>query len=509
MATEMTRFHTMPPPPATSLGPPDARDAAPRGREAGPTDEFRLETPGYDAAGRAVRRLTTGWLALALGSLVLGGLLTLVIVLSRTPYIQDIFPWTDLFHTALVVHVDLTVLVWFLAVAGMFWSLNSRPVCLGCGWTALVLAAAGALTITAAPFAGGGSPLMVNYIPLLDDPVFFTGLILFTAGFVLLVGRSLLSSQPIGARISGPGALRFGLFSSLVAAVVALSAFAGSYLGLPDGIHGERYYELLFWGGGHTLQFVHIQLMLVAWLALATAAGIPSSLTPRVVLVLFAVGLIPVLLTPLAYIYFPVDSPAHQHTMTWLMRYGGGLATVPIGLVILFNLALAMGRAHPWGPERAALFSSMVLFAAGGLIAFMIKGSDVTVPAHYHGSIVAVTLAYMGMTYHLLPRLGFARPGGRAATLQPWLYGGGQLLHVIGLAWSGGYGVQRKTAGEAQMLDAFEKIAGMGLMGLGGLIAVIGGLLFLVLTLGAMAPRGGGKAATRGGTPAVPRGMPE
>ena len=54
-------------------------------------------------------------------------------------------------------------------------------------------------------------------------------------------------------------------------------------------------------------------------------------------------------------------------------------------------------------------------------------------------------------------------------------------MHVIGLAWSGGYGVQRKTAGVAQGLDGISQTAGMGLMGLGGLISVVGGVLFLVV----------------------------
>jgi heme/copper-type cytochrome/quinol oxidase subunit 1 len=130
----------------------------------------------------------------------------------------------------------------------------------------------------------------------------------------------------------------------------------------------------------------------------------------------------------------------------------------------------------------------MILFGVGGIIGFMIQGSNVTVPAHYHGSIVAVTLAYMGITYHLLPLLGFRRPAGRLVILQPWIYASGQLMHVIGLAWSGGYGVQRKTAGGAQALDGIEKIAGMGLMGLGGLVAVVGGVLFLVITFKAMWP---------------------
>ena len=52
---------------------------------------------------------------------------------------------------------------------------------------------------------------------------------------------------------------------------------------------------------------------------------------------------------------------------------------------------------------------------------------------------------------------------------------------LAGLVWSGGYGVQRKTARLAQGVDGFGEIAGMGLMGLGGLISVIGGALFLVV----------------------------
>ena len=66
------------------------------------------------------------------------------------------------------------------------------------------------------------------------------------------------------------------------------------------------------------------------------------------------------------------------------------------------------------------------------------------------------------------------------------------MLHVLGLAWSGGYGVQRKTAGSAQVLHTVQETVGMGLMGLGGLIAIIGGLLFLVICFKAMWPRKSG-----------------
>jgi hypothetical protein len=74
----------------------------------------------------------------------------------------------------------------------------------------------------------------------------------------------------------------------------------------------------------------------------------------------------------------------------------------------------------------------------------------------------------------------------KPARLQPWLYGGGQLLHVLGLVISGGYGVQRKVAGAAQALDSVGRVTGMGLMGVGGLISIAGGFLFIYVCYRAM-----------------------
>jgi uncharacterized membrane protein len=82
-----------------------------------PENQFTLPVPDSNA-----RSLTTGWLLLGLSALVIGGLYTILIVLARTPFFQEIVPWVDFFRTALVVHVNLTVLVWFLAFAGVLWS---------------------------------------------------------------------------------------------------------------------------------------------------------------------------------------------------------------------------------------------------------------------------------------------------------------------------------------------------------------------------------------------------
>jgi heme/copper-type cytochrome/quinol oxidase subunit 1 len=130
----------------------------------------------------------------------------------------------------------------------------------------------------------------------------------------------------------------------------------------------------------------------------------------------------------------------------------------------------------------------VLLFAAGGLIGVFIQGSNVRIPAHYHGCIVGVTLALMGLVFHLLPRLGYGTPSSRLAALQPWIYGAGQLMHIVGLVWSGGYGVQRKVAGAEQVLRSPSEVAGMGLMGLGGAVAILGGVLFIVVVIAAMRP---------------------
>jgi heme/copper-type cytochrome/quinol oxidase subunit 1 len=188
------------------------------------------------------------------------------------------------------------------------------------------------------------------------------------------------------------------------------------------------------------------------------------------------------------YLAYDVTSVEHRRLLTWMMRAGGGLAILPLSLAIVLAL-WERGRVRTDAkPLRAALVMSLLLFSVGGLVGFAIRGSDVRIPAHYHGCIVGVTLAFMGVAYHLLPRLGLRAPSVRLATAQPYVYGIGQLLHITGLVWSGGYGVQRKVAGAQQVLRSFEEIAGMGLMGVGGLVAVVGGIMFVIVVVQALRP---------------------
>ncbi|MFO1321337.1 MAG: cbb3-type cytochrome c oxidase subunit I [Burkholderiales bacterium] len=430
---------------------------------------------------RAALTTARGWLLLGAFSLLASGLFSVLLVLARTPYVKSLVPGIDLFHTALVVHVDLSVLVWFFALGGVLWCFNSGERAQGWLRGALALATGGALLLVAAPF-GGGTPIMANYVPVLDSPIFLAALAIFGAGVGIAVGAATVFPGRLGHALDGTGALHAGLNAAALSALVALLAFAWSFATVPAGLDGKAYYELVFWGGGHVLQFTWTLLMLVAWLWLAEASGLALPLRPRVVVALFASALAFVLLTPVIYAMHDVTSVEHRRLLTWAMRAGGGLAVGPVAIAILVAFRRARRAAPPTGGAlRSALAMSMLLFLSGGLIGFLIRGSTVTIPAHYHGCIVGVTLAFMGLAYHLMPRLGLGAPGGRLAFWQPIVYGGGQLLHIVGLMWSGGYGVQRKVAGGEQVLRTAGEVAGMALMGLGGLIAIVGGLMFLMV----------------------------
>jgi hypothetical protein len=437
------------------------------------------------------RAMAVGWLGHALAAIIASGVFSVLLVAARTPYLAPLFPVADFFHVALVVHVDLSVLVWFVACAGLAWTVNGTARFAGLGWFALALAAVGAAMMSAAPFVGRGEPVMANYIPVLDAPVFLSGLVVFGAGFGALTLRAMAAPAPVGFALEGADAQRFGLNAAAVSGAVALGAFVWSWLGVPAELSGKTYYELLWWGGGHVLQFTWTLLMLVAWLWLATLCGARVPLGSRVATLLFAIALAAVFATPVIYLAWDVTSNQHRQLLTWLMRFGGGLAILPVAAALAIGLARAPRAAGEARPLRAALVASMLLFAVGGAIGFLIKGSDVRIPAHYHGSIVGVTLALMGLAYALAPRLGLGTPSPRLATLQPILYGGGQLLHIVGLVWSGGYGVQRKVAGAAQVLRTTQEVVGMGVMGLGGLIAIAGGVLFVVIMLKAVFARRG------------------
>src|SRR5512142_2362376 len=149
------------------------------------------------------RTLALSWLVLGLAALAASGIFALLLVVSRTPGLGALIRVADFFRVTLVVHVDLSVLVWFLAFAAMLWSLAGGTRALGVGIAAIAVAAVGAATMAAAPFVEDARPVMSNYVPVLDGPVFLAGLALFALGVTLACPRGMWVYEPVGARVSG------------------------------------------------------------------------------------------------------------------------------------------------------------------------------------------------------------------------------------------------------------------------------------------------------------------
>lgn len=408
--------------------------------------------------------IATLWLKLGIFALAAGGIYAIILVGARSPKVQDMLPFGDFFRTALIVHVNLTVLVWMLSITAMLWSQYAKSLYTTWRYAALITCAIGTFLIAISAFTSEGHPLLNNYVPILAQPVFLFGLSLFFLGMVLQVIITLRDKF-------ASDIISFGLKCAAIIIAISFICFALSgYILRNSGLLQTDYYEHLFWAGGHTLQIAYTLVCLVAWLMLANAIGLKLEQKHLKFFLGLSVGII--ILNPLIYGGWPPLTAEHRLFFTEQMKWGGGISVILVAYVLLRSIKTS--RFPKPTAARNALIASFLLFIAGGIIGHLISGVNVVIPAHYHGSIVGVSLALMGVVYLYIP------VSGRWALLQPYLYGGGQLLHIAGLAWSGGYGTLRKTPGAAQTI---EGQTAMGLMGFGGLLSIIGGLLFVILIL--------------------------
>jgi hypothetical protein len=133
----------------------------------------------------------------------------------------------------------------------------------------------------------------------------------------------------------------------------------------------------------------------------------------------------------------------------------------------------------------AGFAASAALTLAGFFMGASIRNSNTMIPAHYHASIGAVTVAYMAITYLLMKPVGLPLPSIRLQKLVPLqlsLFGFGQVIFALGFALGGMHGLSRKAYAAEQHVRTMGEYAGLLIMGVGGIIAVAGGLLFLFLT---------------------------
>ncbi len=452
------------------------------------------------------REISRRWLGLALAVLVLAGIFALAVVIGRMPPFDRLVTDPLFFKRALVAHVNLALFAWLYAfVASVSFALpGARP-----GWLArrsAHLSAAGVALLLAGASAPRALPLLSNYLPTIGHPLFVLGQLVFGAGVVAAVAdrRWLARADARRRFLELPGASVQGMRAACVALALAALTLAATWLRLPADLAPDLYADQLVWGVGHVLQLVSALAMLALWAALLESVLGASPVSSRGASWLFAALVAPWALAPIFAAAGP-SSAAYQVGLTSLMRWGifpGVLAFLALCVRALLRARRAgrLGAAALRDARLSAFLVSAGLTLTGFVLGALIRGSNTMVPAHYHASVGAVTVAFMAGTWLLLPAFRIDLPARlrRPAAWQPVVYGGGMLVFAAGFALAGAHGMGRKVYGAEQAARGAAETLGLSLMGLGGFVAIAGGVLFLAIACAAWWRR----------APAAPLAMP-
>jgi cytochrome c oxidase subunit 1 len=161
-------------------------------------------------------------------------------------------------------------------------------------------------------------------------------------------------------------------------------------------------------------------------------------------------------------------------------------------------------RKAPWGnPVFSGMFIALIGFGFLGGISGVMMGTEqlnmiihntVYVPGHFHATVVVgTTLTFMALTYYLIPVL-FKREMivPRLAKWQPYLFGFSMYFFCLMMMGAGTLGVARRHWDMSfnGMPMAYEWPGAaylmMGLVGVGGMAAIVGGAIYIYVTVGSL-----------------------
>lgn len=433
-------------------------------------------------------KLAIYWLRNGVISLALAGVYSIILVMLRTPMLVNLFLNTEIFKSALVIHVNLSILVWLMSVTACIWSYNLQPTTSII--TYVILAFFGTALIALSPLCGQNFPVMNNYIPMLENIIFILGISLFGVSVLLFALYILWNCCKISYFNS---LINFTILSTVIMWVLVWVCFIWSYCQLQEiiklvPVDIEFYYELLFWSGGHLLQFIYTQILILVMTVLFHAWIGKELRFKKLYLALLYLNFIISIATISGHLLYDIIDAEFKEYYTKQMKYGGGITPV-LSLIVMFY-ELKWFHSHESGNDikgskdirevqmsllKTAIICSSILFLSGGFIGILITGMNVTIPAHYHGSIVGISVAFMGFCFLLCDGKQQKNSYFTTAIITITI---GQMLHIIALLFADGYGVLRKTPW-VEMPVANKLL--IGVMGGGGLIAIVGGLMFVII----------------------------
>jgi cytochrome c oxidase subunit 1 len=463
-------------------------------------------------------------------SLLVGGVLALLVLLTRWPTVH-LLP-ADWFYLALTAHgLDMLVFwIIFFEMAILYFCsstlLRCRLATPRMAWAGFWLMVIGALMNNFAVFKGDSSVMFTSYAPMGAHPTFYLGLILFAVG--ALIGCFVFLGTLVVGKAEGTynGSIPLVTFGALTACIIAVFTIAaGAIILIPTflwsiGLIGNidsLMYRTVWWAFGHSSQQVNVSAHVSVWYAIAAIVFGAKPLSEKVSRTAFFLY---ILFLQLASAHHLLTDPGVSSNWkifnTSYAMYLAVLASLVHGFTVPGAIEVAQRgkgytkglfewlRKAPWGnPVFSGMFMSLLGFGFLGGISGVVLGTEqlnlimhntLYVPGHFHATVVVgTTLAFMAMTYFLIPVL-FRREVmfPKLAQWQPYLFGIGMSAFALFMMGAGTLGVPRRhwdmTMAGNLMPHEWPGTAYLmvGLMAISGLVAIAGGVAYLLITVGSV-----------------------
>ena len=462
--------------------------------------------------------------------LLIGGLLAIGVVMTRWPA----FRWleAETFYQVLTAHGIDMLIFWiiFFEIAVLYFAsstlLRCRLATPKIAWLGFALMVIGSVTNNIAVLRGGSSVMMTSYVPMMAEPAFYLGLILFAVG--ALIGCFVFFGTLVVAKREKTyeGSVPLVTFGAITAAIIAVFTIAsGAIILIPTWLMSmgivknvdALVYRTIWWAFGHSSQQINVAAHISVWYLVAAIAFGAKPMSERVSRVAF---LLYILFLQLASAHHLLADPGlstgWKVVNTSYFMYFAVLASMLHGLTIPGAMEVAQRqkgftkglfewlRKAPWGnPTFSGVFIALIGFGFLGGISGVMMGTEqlnmiihntIYVPGHFHATVViGTTLTFMALTYYLIPVL-FKReminPG--LAKWQPYLFGLSMYGFVLVMMGAGTLGVSRRhwdMAFQGAAL-AYEWPGAaylmMALVGVAGIAAIAGGAIYIYVTVGSL-----------------------
>jgi cytochrome c oxidase subunit 1 len=434
----------------------------------------------------------------------------------------------DLFYRFLTLH-GLNMLIFFIIFFEMAILYFAGPILLNCrlpaprlGWLAFGLMVLGMLTVNTMVLQGRADVLFTSYPPLQAHPLYYLGIILFAVG--ALVVTSLFFATLVVARRERTyeGSIPLVSFGALTAAIIAvITLLHGAAIYIPTLLWSLGYmtmdaqvYRMVWWGLGHSSQQINVAAHVSVWYLLAglTVGGVVvNEKISRMAFVLYVL-----FISMASAHHLLVDPGMGPAWKVWNTSYAMYLAvlasmvhgfTVPAGIEMGQRLrGYTRGlfewlKKAPWGdPGFSGMALSVVIFGFIGGITGVTIGTEqiniiahntLRVPGHFHSTVVGGTaLAFMAVTYYVLPLIFRRRVAfWGLAKIQPYVFGLGIVILSMSMIFQGIFGVPRRhwdvSFSNAPFQVEYHPAVQLfqATMGLGGLLAILGGLAYIAIAV--------------------------